>query len=431
MSVAVVEPVAFDAPGFVVHLLPFLDGVDADFDAAGFEGALLVAAGRGRGCGSGAAAGSVGHGPEGRDEPVLSLAVEGLVAAEGHLEGSDAGERDVGFAGFDVVAVDGEAAGTRALSQDGGAGRGGFEGEEDSGFANLQGGVATGRHGDGEDALVDAVEIDFGVLHLGSAGPRAGGRFGRLGGIGWGIGLGRGGVGFLLVRRFLLIAFGGERGGLSLIEDGEVDGTGGGVLDGVDIEAEAFAGVGAGGEVEILTVLIEDGVEGVAHAIGDLGGFGVGERVEMDGAELVGQDLGVGQPLAVGRPGADDVTGAHLVGVLVHLDLLLGGEIDIPEAGEAIDQGDFPAVGREAGIRVKAGLQLDLHDLARAALRFQMEGVLAGFVGEIGDGFAVGRPLRIALHHAGRVSEIAGVALFGGHRNHFAACGEHRARAVG
>ena len=40
-----------------------------------------------------------------------SLAVEGLIAAEGHLEGSDAGERDVGFAGLEVVAVDREAGG--------------------------------------------------------------------------------------------------------------------------------------------------------------------------------------------------------------------------------------------------------------------------------------------------------------------------------
>jgi hypothetical protein len=49
------------------------------------------------------------------------------------------------------------------------------------------------------------------------------------------------------------------------------------VFDGVDIEAGAFARVGAGGEVEILAVLIEDGVERVAHAVGDLGRFGVGK----------------------------------------------------------------------------------------------------------------------------------------------------------
>ena len=353
VGVAVVEPVALDVPGFAVHLFPFLDGVDADLDAAGFEGALLVAAGRGWGCGSRPPAGCVGHGAEGRDEPALSLAVEGFVAAEGHLEGRDSSKRDIGFAGLEVVAVDREAAGAAGLARDGSGGRGGFQGEEDSGFADLQAGVAAGRHGDGENALVDAIEIDFGVLHLGSARPLVAGRFGRLGGLGGGvargIGLGRGSVGFLvvflIVSGFLLIAFGSERRGLSFIEDGEIDGTGGGVLDGVDIEAEAFAGVGAGREVEILAVLIEDRVDCVAHAVGDLGGFGVGERVEMDGAELIRQHFGVGQPLAVGRPGAGDVAGAHLVGVLVHLDLLFGGEIDIPEAGEAVDQGDFLAVG--------------------------------------------------------------------------------------
>jgi hypothetical protein len=61
----------------------------------------------------------------------------------------------------------------------------------------------------------------------------------------------------------------------------------------VNIQSEALTGVGAGGEVKILALFVEHGVGGIAHAIGYPRGFRAGERVQMDGAEIVRQNLRV------------------------------------------------------------------------------------------------------------------------------------------
>ena len=50
--------------------------------------------------------GPVGHRPQRRDDPVLALPVERLLAAERHLEVADSGERHVALARLEIVAVD-------------------------------------------------------------------------------------------------------------------------------------------------------------------------------------------------------------------------------------------------------------------------------------------------------------------------------------
>jgi hypothetical protein len=135
----------------------------------------------------------------------------------------------------------------------------------------------------------------------------------------------------------------------------------------------------------------------------------------MNGAELVGKHLRVSEPLTIRRPFAGYVAIPHLVGVLIDTDLLAGIEVDVPEGGETVDERDLFAVGREARRGVKAGLECNLANFASAVLRAEVESVLAGFVGQVSDRFAVGRPTRLALHDAGRIRKIAGVAFFCGY----------------
>ena len=52
---------------------------------------------------------------------------------------------------------------------------------------------------------------------------------------------------------------------------------------------------------------------------------------------------------------------------------------------------------------------------AQAVLIADGELVFAGLVGEIGDGFAVGRPCRIAVGNGRTARDIANVTLVGGH----------------
>ena len=56
----------------------------------------------------------------------------------------------------------------------------------------------------------------------------------------------------------------------------------------------------------------------------------------------------------------------------------------------------------ESGVVVDAGLQGDHARLPAPVLGLQVQGVLAAGVAEVGDGLAVRRPARVALHHARR-----------------------------
>src|SRR6188472_3023656 len=58
-----------------------------------------------------------------------------------------------------------------------------------------------------------------------------------------------------------------------------------------------------------------------------------------------------------------------------------------------------------------------------------MQGVLARFVGEIGNPFSVRRPCRIAFHHTGSVGHIPWITLVRRHGEDLAAGLEHRTNA--
>src|SRR4029077_20419999 len=72
--------------------------------------------------------------------------------------------------------------------------------------------------------------------------------------------------------------------------------------------------------------------------------------------------------------------------------------------------------------------QIDLADLAHSTLVADVQSILTGFVGEVGDRLSVGRPGRIPLCYTGRIRQVADVALFRGYRKNFTADTENRAR---
>ena len=173
--------------------------------------------------------------------------------------------------------------------------------------------------------------------------------------------------------------------------------------------------VGGGEEVEVLAVRVEGRAGGVAHAVGHLGGFVGLQRVEEDGVQLVVEVAVVGDPLRVGRPDGAEVRAEAAVDALVDQHRLARGHIHIPQAQVLVGVGDVLGVGRPGGVVEVAGLGAEVDDRGRleAGLVVQVELVLAGGVGEVGDGFAVGAPGGVALGHAGGLGQVARVALFG------------------
>ena len=69
--------------------------------------------------------------------------------------------------------------------------------------------------------------------------------------------------------------------------------------------------------------------------------------------------------------------------------------------------------------------------VAESVLVANMECVLAGFIGKVSDGFAVGRPGGIAVGKGGAVGEIADVAFVGGDSEDVAMGFKHSALAGG
>src|SRR5271165_5021696 len=99
-------------------------------------------------------------------------------------------------------------------------------------------------------------------------------------------------------------------------------------------------------EVEILSVLVEAGIEHVAHAVGDLRRFPLLEGIYKQSMQSAGELLGVSGPLAVGRPGLAERGGeaAEIVGV----DQLGRGvvKIDVPQLQPLVAVCNLLAIGR-------------------------------------------------------------------------------------
>ena len=269
-------------------------------------------------------------------------------------------------------------------------------------FADLEAAVKPGRDGDGDDPVVDAVEVDaervrgrrglgrrvFLILILGFA-------------LGFVLARSLGDVLSLLVlgrSDLFLVALLGQRVGEVLAEDGQIEAV---RLADVGVRhvepLPGRAGVRRGEKVEILPARVEDRLRDVAQAVGDRERPVLVERIDENAAEEGGRAQGVGEPLRVRAPGGGQIGLAAGLVKVFRLDPLLGAGLEVePVQGQAvIGEGDFLAVGRERRRAVEAGpVELELPDLALSVLGPDVELVFAGSVGEVGDGGAVRRPDR-------------------------------------
>ena len=179
----------------------------------------------------------------------------------------------------------------------------------------------------------------------------------------------------------------------------------------MDVGLQRRSRVCAGGEVEVLAILVEHRVSGVTHAIGELCVFSLVNRIEKDAAQVARKSSLISQPAAIGRPsrrrsaeGPEDV--------MIYFDGLLLFHVDVPNAEVVVAVGDLFAVGRPARREKEACSEADLLHLAGSILVADMERILPAFVGKVCDCLSIGRPGRIALHHRRAVGEVALVALF-------------------
>src|SRR5205807_1346207 len=101
--------------------------------------------------------------------------------------------------------------------------------------------------------------------------------------------------------------------------------------------------VGAGGEIEIFAVLVENRIQRVAHAVGDLKAFTFLQRIDKYCVQMAGKLLGVCNPLAVGRPVLPELRSF----VKVSIDQLgrSACHIDEPQVQTLIAVSDFFTVG--------------------------------------------------------------------------------------
>ena len=302
MHVVHVEEVALVAPGLAEDLRPLGRRIDLHAQAAQVEGALA---------GGGLAAGV-------DDLPGVALpAQQQLLAVAGHGEDGDARGHGLGLAVLQLVAVQGQA---RLVGHVLGV-------EEHPRLARGQVAVGPRRHVEGQDALVQAGEVD---LHRG----------------------GFGGVGLVLVLavvlhdRGLVIALGRQRRGRRRVQHRQVDGVVQGPVEGAHVQpAHVQAVVGAGQEVEVLAVAVPGRRVAVGQAVGDLGGLAVGQRLDEDRVELVGQPPAVGDPLRVGRPRRVDQPLGMGEALVVDQPGLARFDVHHPQVAVGIAEGQVLRVG--------------------------------------------------------------------------------------
>ena len=138
---------------------------------------------------------------------------------------------------------------------------------------------------------------------------------------------------------------------------------------------------------------------------------------------MVGRGFGVGQPARIGRPveahiaafdiGPTDVGGLDFPVVHLH----------DAHAHVVVYEGDVFGIGRPDGFPGHFGYtDTDAGRLLEAILAGDHEAIsVAAFVGEPGDAGTVGRPGGGAVGVARAAGQVAGVAVFHGHGEDFAA----------
>ena len=300
--------------------------------------------------------------------------------------------------------------------------------EDEAGLAGLQVVEVSSRNGQGNDAVLDAVEVDrerllllgVGLLLSGGRGrflARLRGLLGALGRL----------VGGLLRRRLgllrlLLVALLRERRHDSLAQHHQVD---------VPLAAHVRvrlrepvlqrAGVGRPEEVQVLAALVEDGLGHFAQAVGDGDRLVLFDRVGEHGVHESLRVHDVGQPLRIRRPVEGQRVDRAVDPVAADALHVPGGQVQPEDRLGVVRKRHLLAVGRPAQVLVEAcASQLELLHVALAVVRGDVQFVLARRVREVGDAGAVRRPLRRSLVRRHAACDVARVALLGRHRHDFA-----------
>ena len=87
--------------------------------------------------------------------------------------------------------------------------------------------------------------------------------------------------------------------------------------------------VGAGGEVQVLSVFIESGMTRVAHTIRDLSALTVSQGINIDDVQAVGQIFCESDPLGIRRPREAAIQLIVVVGI--DLGQLSSGHFNVPQ----------------------------------------------------------------------------------------------------
>ncbi len=146
---------------------------------------------------------------------------------------------------------------------------------------------------------------------------------------------------------------------------------------------------------------------------------------------MAGQQLGVGDPAIVGRPRRIEALGIVIIGIHFHWGRFV--QIHVPEIEPLIGVSDILAI-RRPGQTVEVGRrssEIDFAHFTQAVLGAQVQRVFAGLIGKISDRFSVRRPGRAAVGDAGRIRDVANIALFRGNRENFAVSFEDGANTGG
>ncbi len=189
--------------------------------------------------------------------------------------------------------------------------------------------------------------------------------------------------------------------------------------------------VGAGGEIKILPRAVECRVQRVTHPVGYLVGLARVERVNEDRAQVILQLFRICDPAAVRRPRRGHEDERVLVSVCINLYRGSFFDLHVPYIEPLVAVSYLTTVGRPDGRIIKRWrvAEVDLFNFAHPRLVTQVQSVFARFVREVCYPFSVGRPCRIALHHAGCAGQVADVSLLAWDREDFAARLEHGPRA--
>ena len=160
------------------------------------------------------------------------------------------------------------------------------------------------------------------------------------------------------------------------------------------------ASVGGAEEIEILAADIKNRISDIAQPIGNGKRFVLLNGVDTHGLNEALAALSVGEPFGVGRPGTLDKLGTRWSVIVFGADLLgsATGHVQPEQAPGVVHKRDLLAVGRPDGRIVKtSAAELDFLHFALTVLAPQVQLVLAAFIGEVGNLFAVGRPDGVAL----------------------------------